>query len=93
MGATMVGRTGMSRNLLKGRSSACRVVQETDGSKTKDVFLYNKSHLRIGGELPPAELAKPLEAEGEFPTFGLEYSVCFSRSNTIPDAFWSVWKH
>ena len=39
--------------------------QGTDASGTKDVFLYNKSHLRLHGEPAPVEIAKPLAADGE----------------------------
>lgn len=48
-------------------------LQETDGSKTKDVFLYNKCHLRIGGEPPPVEVAKPLEVEGTFKVIVIDH--------------------
>ena len=40
-------------------------LQGTDASGTKDVFLYNKSHLRLHGEPAPVETARPLAVDGE----------------------------
>ena len=36
------------------------MMQAGGGHKTKDVFLYNKSHLRINTPMPSAEAEKPL---------------------------------
>ena len=53
--------------------------QGTDASGTKDVFLYNKSHLRLHGEPAPVEIARPLAVDGETCQTACPYSKSPTR--------------